>query len=311
MAEEKGIARQNISNVTAEEKERRLAALKACRGFSLKSFLPTSENCHFERYNFACGKEKLSVVYDTKAQMLTLTAQAELLERSTKAMQPKKNRKSGDNVSLRASEASSPISSTKPVKPVNKQKPQKTPRPQKKVPPPQEKVSAKVSASVMRKLRKLLPDAFDLLGEQSKTDLGIGMTDIGNENVKLSDYSVLLVPPYRGLERFIYDLQQAREITVKMIGQAYEKNDSGRHVLKQCYRKKNGIVYSEVMSALYVEYFEKRNFYAHSDNSLSGASRVINDKAAAKKIFDGLCEIINYNAKKLKETGFAISPEKN
>lgn len=122
---------------------------------------------------------------------------------------------------------------------------------------------------------------------------------------------MLLVPPYRGLERFIYDLQQAREITVKMIGQAYEKNDSGRHVLKQCYRKKNGIVYSEVMSALYVEYFEKRNFYAHSDNSLSGASRVINDKAAAKKIFDGLCEIINYNAKKLKETGFAISPEKN
>ena len=163
----------------------------------------------------------------------------------------------------------------------------------------------------MRKLRKLLPDAFDLLGEQSKTDLGIGMTDIGNENVKLSDYSVLLVPPYRGLERFIYDLQQAREITVKMIGQAYEKNDSGRHVLKQCYRKKNGIVYSEVMSALYVEYFEKRNFYAHSDNSLSGASRVINDMAAAKKIFDGLCEIINYNAKKLKETGFTISPEKN
>ncbi|MCI8487819.1 MAG: hypothetical protein HFE36_03810 [Clostridia bacterium] len=311
MAEEKGIARQNINNVTAEEKERRLAALKACRGFSLKSFLPTSENCHFERYNFACGKEKLSVVYDTKAQMLTLTAQAELLERSTKAMQPKKNRKSGDNVSLRASEASAAISSTKPVKPVNKQKPKKTPRPQKKVPPPQEKVSAKVSASVMRKLRKLLPDAFDLLGEQSKTDLGIGMTDIGNENVKLSDYSVLLVPPYRGLERFIYDLQQAREITVKMIGQAYEKNDSGRHVLKQCYRKKNGIVYSEVMSALYVEYFEKRNFYAHSDNSLSGASRVINDKAAAKKIFDGLCEIINYNAKKLKETGFAISPEKN
>lgn len=282
MAEEKGIARQNINNVTAEEKERRLAALKACRGFSLKSFLPTSENCHFERYNFACGKEKLSVVYDTKAQMLTLTAQAELLERSAKAMKPK------------------PPLHKKKAKPQN-------PKPQKKVPPPQEKVSA----SVMRKLRKLLPDAFDLLGEQSKTDLGIGMTDIGNENVKLSDYSVLLVPPYRGLERFIYDLQQAREITVKMIGQAYEKNDSGRHVLKQCYRKKNGIVYSEVMSALYVEYFEKRNFYAHSDNSLSGASRVINDKAAAKKIFDGLCEIINYNAKKLKETGFAISPEKN
>lgn len=282
MAEEKGIARQNINNVTAEEKERRLAALKACRGFSLKSFLPTSENCHFERYNFACGKEKLSVVYDTKAQMLTLTAQAELLERSAKAMKPKP--------------------------PLHKKKAKtQNPKPQKKVPPPQEKVSA----SVMRKLRKLLPDAFDLLGEQSKTDLGIGMTDIGNENVKLSDYSVLLVPPYRGLERFIYDLQQAREITVKMIGQAYEKNDSGRHVLKQCYRKKNGIVYSEVMSALYVEYFEKRNFYAHSDNSLSGASRVINDKAAAKKIFNGLCEIINYNAKKLKETGFAISPEKN
>ena len=132
------------------------------------------------------------------------------------------------------------------------------------------------------------------------------MIDIGNSEVRLSDYSVLLVPPYRGLERFIFDLQQAKSISVKMIGQAYEKEDSGKHVLKQCYRRKNGIVYSEVMSALYCEYFEKRNFYAHSDNTELGNSRIIGDKATAKSIFDRLCEIINYNGKKLKETGFTV-----
>lgn len=165
----------------------------------------------------------------------------------------------------------------------------------------------KRAGEIQRDLKKLLPDAFPYLSEQSKIDLSIGMIDIGNEDVKLSDYSVLLVPPYRGLERFIYDLQVAQGITVKMIGQAYEKNDAGQYLLKLGYRKKiAGVVYSEVMSALYTEYFAKRNFYAHSDNSLDSQVRRIDDKSVAKTIFNNLCEIINYNSRKLKEIGFAI-----
>ncbi|MDE6398477.1 MAG: hypothetical protein K2L51_04060, partial [Clostridiales bacterium] len=155
-----------------------------------------------------------------------------------------------------------------------------------------------------RGLKKLLPVSYALLGAQSKKDLAAGMVDLGNDKVRLSDYSVLLVPPYRALERFIYDLQQLRGISVKMIGQAYEKNDEGKHVLKQCYRRKTGIVYSEVMSALYCEYFANRNFYAHSDNTETNAGRTIPDKASAKAVFDKLCEIIEYNGKKLTEIGF-------
>ena len=165
----------------------------------------------------------------------------------------------------------------------------------------------KRAGTVQRDLRKLLPDAFDLLGEPSKIDLGIGMIDIGNDDVRLSDYSVLLVPPYRGLERFIFDLQQSRGISVKMIGQAYEKDDAGNYTLKSGYRKKNGIVYSEVMSSLYTEYFAQRNFYAHSDNTDTGMTRVLSDKEAARKIFENLCEVINYNAKKLSEIGFIMN----
>ena len=164
----------------------------------------------------------------------------------------------------------------------------------------------KRAGTVQRDLRKLLPDAFELLSEPSKIDIGIGMIDIGNDDVHLSDYSVLLVPPYRGLERFIFDLQQARGISVKMIGQAYEKDEAGNYMLKVGYRKKNGVVYSEVMSALYTEYFAQRNFYAHSDNTDMGVTRVLADKSAAKQIFGHLCEVINYNAKKLKEIGFTI-----
>ena len=290
MAEEKEIIRQNLNNITAEEKERRIGALKASRGFVLKSFLPVAENCHFERYNFICGREKLSIVYDTKAQIFTLTALSGVLERVAKVMAAK------PPVSQKSAKVQK---SGAPQKSVSKKNTHKA----------QQELSSYCGerfkkSAVERSLKKLLPDAYDLLSEQSKTDIGIGMIDLGNPQVKLSDYSVLLVPPYRGLERFIYDLQQAHGISLKMIGQAYEKDDDGKHVLKSCYRKKAGIVYSEVMSALYGEYFEKRNFYAHSDNSELGSSRVIGDKENAKVIFGKLCEIMNYNSKKLKETNF-------
>lgn len=165
----------------------------------------------------------------------------------------------------------------------------------------------KRAGDIQRQLKKSVPDAFGYLSEQSKIDLAIGLIDIGNEDVRLSDYSVLLVPPYRGLERLIYDLQRAQGIEVKMIGQAYEKDD-GVYVLKSGYRKKiKSVVYAEVMSALYIEYFEKRNFYAHSDNSEGSVARVITDKAQAKTIFDNLLKLINYNCKKLREIGFSVS----
>ena len=161
--------------------------------------------------------------------------------------------------------------------------------------------------SVQRRLKKILPDAFDYLSEQSKIDLTIGYIDINSTETKLSDYSSLLTPPYRGLEKFICDLQKARGIEVKMIGQGYEKDDLGNYRLKSGYRRRiDSVVYNEVMSSLYTEYFSRRNFYTHSDFSSDGTPRIITDKAEVKKIFDNLIEVINYNSKKLKEIGFTI-----
>ncbi|MCI9032339.1 MAG: hypothetical protein HFK09_07500 [Clostridia bacterium] len=163
------------------------------------------------------------------------------------------------------------------------------------------------ASTMQRRLKKVLPDAFELLGEQSKMDLTIGYIDINNSETKLSDYSSLLTPPYRGLEKFISDLQKARGIEVKMIGQGYEKDDDGNYRLKSGYRKRiDSVVYNEVMSALYVEYFSRRNFYTHSDFSGDGAPRIITDKQEVKRIFDHLIEVLNYNGKKLKEIGFTI-----
>ena len=65
---------------------------------------------------------------------------------------------------------------------------------------------------------------------------------------------MLLITPYRALEKLIYDLQQAEGINVKMIGQAYEKDDDGNYMLKKGYRKRIGsVVYAEVMAALYTD----------------------------------------------------------
>ena len=163
------------------------------------------------------------------------------------------------------------------------------------------------ASNIEKKLKRLIPNAFDYLSEQSKKEFTFALIDIHNEMTRLSDYSGLLVSPYRGLERLIYDLQQAKEISVKMIGQAYEKKDDGSYTLKFGYRKKiDSIVYNEVMTALYSEYFEKRNFYLHSDNSLLGEHRRISEKSDAKKIFDNLLALIDYNCKKLKEINITI-----
>lgn len=161
----------------------------------------------------------------------------------------------------------------------------------------------------MRLLRKYLPVALRYLSEPSKIDLSNGMTDF-NSVSRLSDYSVLLMAPYRALEKLIYDLQQAENINVKMIGQAYEKDEDGHYRLKKGYLKRIGsVIYPEVMSALYTEYFAIRNFYTHSDNSAESQSRGISDKAEAQKILRNLLDVIEYNCKKLSEIGFTVAEE--
>lgn len=165
-------------------------------------------------------------------------------------------------------------------------------------------------SDVESKLKKRLPTAYKFLSEQSCIDFSYGIHDFSQNDLRLSDYSVLLVPPFRGLERFIFDLQRAEGIKVKMIGQAYDKDDSGRYVLKNGYRARIGsVVYCEVMVALYTEYFSRRNFFAHSDNSDDDRSRAIPDRLVAKRIFENLLDTVEYNAKKLNEIGFVLERE--
>lgn len=164
----------------------------------------------------------------------------------------------------------------------------------------------KRARDIERQLKKKLPDAYEFLSEQSKLDLAIGIIDINNSEVVLSDYSTLLIPCFRGLERFIFDLQHAQGIVVKMIGQAFEKDD-GNYVLKSGYRRKiPSVIYPEVMAALYTEYFKQRNFYAHSDGGFDNISRIISDKEQVQSIFNHILDVINYNGKKLKEIGFTV-----
>ncbi|MDE7395342.1 MAG: hypothetical protein K2M95_04410 [Clostridiales bacterium] len=426
-----------ITAVSAEKKESFVEAVKACKAFSLVSFLPTTENCHFERYNFLHKDGKMGIVYDTKADIFTVSAKPSILEtvlplfgikqkksqakesaipvgskkkpprlstqKGSKALGAGKSQnvpqlstqketraaltgrtnagllaaangtESAQDVGLKPAQTEPAYkdgfavkncpaerfeSFIKQIKALNgvsvikteipdgisytiSEKTQKCYlryAPKKKTVQLQGKrsnVFAQVqviltgasgfneavgshialtgeqqrTASIQRRLKKILPNAFDLLSEQSKIDLGIGMVDIGNDKVTLTDYSVLLVPPYRGLERFIYDLQQAYGISVKMIGQAYEKDAEGHYMLKLGYRRKTGVVYCEVMSALYTEYFARRNFYAHSDNTDAGVSRFIGEKGTAASIFDNLCKVIDYNARKLKEIGFSVKKQ--
>ena len=163
-------------------------------------------------------------------------------------------------------------------------------------------------SDIQNKLKKRLPTAFEFLSEQSRIDFSYGIHDFGIAGLQLSDYSVLLVPAFRGLERFVFDLQRTQGINVKMIGQAYDKDDNGNYMLKSGYTQRiNSVIYAEVMVALYTEYFSRRNFFAHSDNTDNNVSRSIPDRETAKRIFDGLLDVVEYNAKKLKEIGFTVA----
>lgn len=168
-------------------------------------------------------------------------------------------------------------------------------------------VGGKKVSDVQNKLKKRLPTAFEFLSEQSRIDFSYGIHDFCQTDLQLSDYSVLLVPAFRGLERFVFDLQRAENIEVKMIGQAFDKDDSGKYILKSGYQKRiRSVVYAEVLVSLYTEYFSQRNFFAHSDNTGGNISRSIPERAGALRIFNHLLDVVEYNAKKLKEIGFSF-----
>lgn len=157
-----------------------------------------------------------------------------------------------------------------------------------------------------KQLKKRIPYAIPYLSEQSKIDFTIGIMEILSSDAEHLDYSMLLLPPFRGLERLIIDLQRAQNVIVKMIGQAYEKED-GQYVLKQSYRRKIGsVVYAEVIAELYREYYKTRNYYTHSDNTQSNETRMVTSRREVCDIFERLLQIVDYNCKKLSEIGFSI-----
>ena len=165
----------------------------------------------------------------------------------------------------------------------------------------------KKASEFNRQLKKLMPTAVRYMSEQVKLDFTIGVIEILDSSSEHYDYSMLLLPPFRGLERFIFDIQRAQNVVVKMIGQAYEK-ENGEYVLKASYRRKiNSVVYPEVLGALYREYFATRNFYTHSD-AVGGENRVISTRKQAVEVFTHLCEVVEYNCRKLDEIRFSIAP---
>ena len=348
-----------------------ISLLHGSGNYKRVSYYPVDEKSHFERFGYVCGEDKISVVYDTKAKILSLTAkdeQIKILSRiyetgefpsglpQTVAQEqklPKTQPKQKEKLPARQEKGNKKLpakqSENKQKLPAKKADGQKLPAAQKQENPPkpqnqnggkqnsarqkkndkelhtaeksnvkqnsgkqnsaQQKKNDKELHAAEKRLKKLLPCAFEYLSALAKKDLTSALTDIYNDAVRLSDYSGLLVSPYRGLERLIYDLQTSEGIKVKMIGQAYEKRDDGSYCLKSGYRKRiKSVIYNEVMSALYTEYFEKRNFYLHSNNSLSTGTRAINDLSEARKIFDNLLSIIEYNCEKLREIRFSVKP---
>ena len=163
----------------------------------------------------------------------------------------------------------------------------------------------KKASEFNRQLKKLMPTAVGYMSEQVKLDFTIGVIEILDSSAEHYDYSMLLLPPFRGLERLIFDIQRAQNIVVKMIGQAYEK-ENNEYVLKASYRRRiNSVVYPEVLGALYREYFATRNFYAHSD-AIGGENRVISTRKQAVEVFTHMCGVVEYNCRKLDEIGFSI-----
>ncbi len=151
-------------------------------------------------------------------------------------------------------------------------------------------------------LKNKMPSALAFLSSQEKNDLASGLREL-EKAVDHYEYSMFLLSPFKGLENFIFDLLKSKNITVKMIGQAYEKSENGAYVLKESYQNRCGVVYSEVMAALYEEYFATRNFYAHADVN---GSHNIGSKKDAIAVVNKIYKTIEYNCKKLTEINFRI-----
>ncbi|MFR6641641.1 MAG: hypothetical protein ACLUSP_10250 [Christensenellales bacterium] len=150
--------------------------------------------------------------------------------------------------------------------------------------PPTPKARTK-SVRIQSSTQKLMPTAVRYMSEQVKLDFTIGVIEILDSSSEHYDYSMLLLPPFRVLERFIFDIQRAQNVVVKMIGQAYEK-ENGEYVLKASYRRKiNSVVYPEVLGALYREYFATRNFYTHSDAVPRRKPRHFDTQASRRRVY--------------------------
>jgi hypothetical protein len=151
-------------------------------------------------------------------------------------------------------------------------------------------------------LKNKMPTALSFLSMQEKNDLASGMREL-EKAVDHYEYSMFLLSPFKGLENFIFDLLRSKNITVKMIGQAYEKSEKGAYVLKETYQNRCGVVYSEVMASLYEEYFATRNYYAHADVN---GSHNIGTKKDAIAVVNRIYKTIEYNCKKLTEINFKL-----
>ena len=62
------------------EAERFLAAIGKLDDCMLKDFQPVTEKCHIVRYKYSLQNEKVGVLYDTKARLLSVTAPQPILE---------------------------------------------------------------------------------------------------------------------------------------------------------------------------------------------------------------------------------------
>lgn len=151
-------------------------------------------------------------------------------------------------------------------------------------------------------LKSKMPSALSFLSVEQKNDLASGMREL-EKAVDHYEYSMFLLSPFKGLENFIFDLLKTKNITVKKIGQAFDKNDKGAYVLKDAYKNKCGIVYGEVMASLYEEYFALHNHYAHAD--IKGLHN-IGSKKDAIAVVNRIYKNIEYNCKKLTEINFKI-----
>ena len=80
-------------------------------------------------------------------------------------------------------------------------------------------------------LSKFMPTALQYLTVQEINDIGSGYEELKKASEHY-EYSMFLLSPFKGLENFIFDLQKRLGISVKLLGQAYDKDKYGNYMLK-------------------------------------------------------------------------------